>query len=197
MKQYLPISYARRCRKMTRMEQISPKVQDDNVKNAEGQSLAGGQLFRKYLLNRCQEDFERGWPAKKTTASSAVTKAAAKARRRGLGLIRFIRELFMLQMLKERVMHECIEKLITNAENPEEEDIESLCKLSTTVGSLLDTQRARAHLDLYFSRMRELTRNKNVNVRMVLMLQVCDPSFLYPRPTQTDAISGCYRAPGT
>ena len=47
--------YARLCRNM--MEQISPNVRDDGIKNAEGKPIAGGQLFRKYLLNRCQEDF--------------------------------------------------------------------------------------------------------------------------------------------
>lgn len=190
--------YARLCRKM--MEQISPKVQDDGIKNAEGKPFAGGHLFRKYLLNRCQEDFERGWVAKEATAAAAASKAtedqavkkanentkggeeeselyseeyyaAAKAKRRGLGLIRFIGELFKLQMLTERIMHECIKKLLGNVENPEEEEIESLCKLLTTVGSLLDTQKARAHLDVYFSRMRELTKNKNVNSRMIFMLQ--------------------------
>ncbi|KAH9955045.1 hypothetical protein BC827DRAFT_1239687 [Russula dissimulans] len=189
--------YARLCRKM--MEQISHKVQDDGIKNVEGKPFAGGQLFRKYLLNRCQEDFERGWVAKETTAAAAATKAtedravkeanektkggedselysdeyyaASKAKRRGLGLIRFIGELFKLQMLTERIMHECIKKLLGNVENPEEEEIESLCKLLSTVGSLLDTQKARAHLDVYFSRMRELTKNKNVNHRMMFMLQ--------------------------
>jgi translation initiation factor 4G len=192
--------YARLCRKM--MEQISPKVQDDGIKNSEGKPFAGGNLFRKYLLNRCQEDFERGWVAKEAAAAAAASKAtadlavkeanektkggeeeselysdeyyaAAKAKRRGLGLIRFIGELFKLQMLTERIMHECIKKLLGNVENPEEEEIESLCKLLITVGSLLDTVKARAHLDVYFSRMRELTKNKNVNARMVFMLQVC------------------------
>jgi translation initiation factor 4G len=190
--------YARLCRKM--MEQISPKVQDDGIKNSEGKPFAGGNLFRKYLLNRCQEDFERGWVAKEAAAAAAASKAtadlavkeanektkggeeeselysdeyyaAAKAKRRGLGLIRFIGELFKLQMLTERIMHECIKKLLGNVENPEEEEIESLCKLLITVGSLLDTVKARAHLDVYFSRMRELTKNKNVNARMVFMLQ--------------------------
>jgi hypothetical protein len=33
------------------MEQISSQVQDDGIKNAEGKPFAGGQLFRKYLLN--------------------------------------------------------------------------------------------------------------------------------------------------
>lgn len=191
--------YARLCRKM--MERISPKVQDDGITNTEGKPIAGGQLFRKYLLNRCQEDFERGWVAKEATALAAASKAAEddavkaanqgkdegseevalyseeyyaaqKAKRQGLGLIKFIGELFKLQMLTERIMHECVKKLLGNVENPEEEEIESLCKLLTTVGALLDTPKARAHMDIYFSRMKELTKSPNVNSRMQFMLQV-------------------------
>ncbi|KAI0368980.1 hypothetical protein BV20DRAFT_997562 [Pilatotrama ljubarskyi] len=188
--------YARLCRKM--MEQISPNVRDDGIKNAEGKPIAGGQLFRKYLLNRCQEDFERGWVAKEATAAAAATKAtedqaakaaaennkdgesalysdeyyaAQKAKRQGLGLIKFIGELFKLQMLTERIMHECVKKLLGNVENPEEEEIESLCKLLTPVGQLLDTPKARAQMDVYFSRMKELTKSPNVNSRMQFMLQ--------------------------
>lgn len=193
--------YARLCRKM--MEQISPNVRDDGIKNPEGKPIAGGQLFRKYLLNRCQEDFERGWAAKDATAAAAASKAtqdhaakaaaeankgaegegesalyseeyyaAQKAKRQGLGLIKFIGELFKLQMLTERIMHECVKKLLGNVENPEEEEIESLCKLLTTVGQILDTPKARAHMDVYFSRMKELTKSHNVNSRMQFMLQV-------------------------
>ncbi|KAI0079837.1 hypothetical protein K474DRAFT_1658664 [Panus rudis PR-1116 ss-1] len=187
--------YARLCRKM--MEQISSKVQDDGIRNAEGKPIAGGQLFRKYLLNRCQEDFERGWAAKDATAAAAATKAsedqaakaaaekdpsgesalysdeyyaAQKAKRQGLGLVKFIGELFKLQMLTERIMHECIKKLLSNVDNPEEEEIESLCKLMTTVGQLLDTPKARAHMDVYFTRMKELAKSPNVNSRMTFML---------------------------
>ena len=112
--------YARLCRKM--MEQISPNVQDNSVKNSQGQPIVGGQLFRKYLLNRCQEDFQRGWAVKESTAAAAAGKAAddmaqkaahegseetvlyseeyyaaEKAKRRGLGLVKFIGELFKLQ----------------------------------------------------------------------------------------------------
>ncbi|KXN87473.1 Eukaryotic translation initiation factor 4 gamma [Leucoagaricus sp. SymC.cos] len=190
--------YARLCRKM--MEQISNKVQDDGIKNQEGKPIAGGQLFRKYLLNRCQEDFERGWVAKEATAAAAATKAmedeavkaandkkegedgevalysdeyyaAQKAKRQGLGLIKFIGELFKLQMLTERIMHECVKKLLGNVNNPEEEEIESLCKLLTTVGSILDTPKAHAHMDVYFRRMRELTESPHVSPRMQFMLQ--------------------------
>ncbi|OJA15320.1 hypothetical protein AZE42_12803 [Rhizopogon vesiculosus] len=189
--------YARLCRKM--MEQISPDVQDDGIKNPEGKPIAGGQLFRKYLLNRCQEDFERGWFAKEATAAAAAAKAshdqatkaanekkgteeaelysdeyyaAQKAKRQGLGLIKFIGELFKLQMLTERIMHECVKKLLGNVENPEEEEIESLCQLLKTVGQLVDTPKARAHMDVYFTRMKELGKSTNVSSRMQFMLQV-------------------------
>jgi len=58
-----------------------------------------------------------------------------------------------------------------NVNNPEEEEIESLCKLLTTVGSLLDTQKAHTHMDIYFQRIRELTKSLNVSPRMQFMLQ--------------------------
>src|SRR5262249_28028840 len=98
--------------------------------------------------------------------------AAQKAKRQGLGLIKFIGELFKLSMLTERIMHECVKKLLGNVEDPEEEEIESLCKLLSTVGASLDTDRARGHLDIYFQRMKELTKNPNVSSRMQFMLQV-------------------------
>ncbi|OAX30766.1 ARM repeat-containing protein, partial [Rhizopogon vinicolor AM-OR11-026] len=185
--------YARLCRKM--MEQISLDVQDDGIKNPEGKPIAGGQLFRKYLLHGCQEDFERGWFTKEVTAAvkashDQATKAAnekkgteeaelysdehyaaQKAKRRGLGLIKFIGELFKLQMLTERIMHECVKKLLGSVENPEEEEIESLCQLLKTVGQLLDTPKARAHMDVYFIRMKELSKSTNITSRMQFMLQ--------------------------
>ena len=215
--------YARLCRKM--MEQISTNVQDDGIKNNEGKPITGGQLFRKYLLNRCQEDFERGWVAKEATAAAAATKAledeaakaanaktkeagteeivlysdeyyaAQKAKRQGLGLIKFIGELFKLQMLTERIMHECVKKLLGNVDNPEEEEIESLCKLLATVGSMLDTQKARAHLDVYFSRMKELTKSVNVTPRMQYMLQVRCWSYILILHRLTSYRLGSARAP--
>jgi translation initiation factor 4G len=64
-------------------------------------------------------------------------------------------------------------RLAGNVENPEEEEIESLCVLLKTVGQLLDTPKARAHMDVYFTRMKELGKSLNVGSRMQFMLQVC------------------------
>ncbi|CAE6500838.1 unnamed protein product [Rhizoctonia solani] len=183
--------YARLCRKM--MERISPNVQDETIRNSEGQPIAGGMLFRKYLINRCQEDFERGWNTKEAALAAATLKseednpteaasegtgeailysdehhAAAKAnlKRQGVGLIQFFGELFKLQMLTERTMHECIKKLLSNVVNPEEEEIESLCMLLTSVGQSLDNPKARNHMDIYFERMQEMAKGGNISSQM-------------------------------
>jgi translation initiation factor 4G len=194
--------YARLCRKM--MEQISTNVQDDGIKNHEGKPIRGGQLFRKYFLNLCQEEFERGWVAKEATAAAAATKAledeavkaanakieeggteivlysdeyyaAQKIKRQRRGLIKFLGELFKLQMLTERIMHECVQQLLLN---PKEEEIESLCEVLTVVGSMLDIQKARGHLDVYFSRMENLMKSPNVAPRLQYMLQVGHWSYI-------------------
>jgi translation initiation factor 4G len=80
-------------------------------------------------------------------------------------------QLFKLQILTERIMHERVKKLLGNAQNPEEE-IESLCKLLTTVGSILDSTKARVHMDVYFSRVKELVKSSSVTSRMQFMFQV-------------------------
>ncbi|CEH11709.1 eukaryotic initiation factor 4f subunit p130 [Ceraceosorus bombacis] len=203
--------YARLCRKL--MEEVSAEVKDENLTGSDSKPVTGGNLFRKYLINRCQEDFERGWAQRDATLAAAKGKeaedkakkasneaaeadakeaeergekvaapkeaellseeyyAAAKAKRRGLGLVRFIGELYKLSMLTERIMHLCVKKLLHNTTDPEEEEIESLCKLLTTVGSLLDTPKAEAHIDIYFQRMREMKEAPTINSRMAFMLQ--------------------------
>jgi translation initiation factor 4G len=203
--------YARLCRKLN--EELSPDVRDEAL-SSESKPAFGGTLFRKYLINRCQEDFEHGWAARDATVAAAKSKEvedkakkeqnerneteakeaeargekpaaapqeaallseeyyeAAKAKRRGLGLVRFIGELYKLGMLTERIMHLCIKKLLANATDPEEEEIESLCKLLTTVGKTLDGPKAKQHIDIYFTRMAEMRDAPGVNSRMAFMLQ--------------------------
>ena len=46
-------------------------------------------------------------------------------------------------------MHKCVKKLLGNMNNPEKEEIKSLCKLLTVVGNSLDTQKAWAHMNVF------------------------------------------------
>lgn len=62
------------------------------------------------------------------------------ARRRSLGNIKFIGELFKLKMLTEAIMHDCVVKLL---KNHDEESLECLCRLLTTIGKDLDFEKAK------------------------------------------------------
>lgn len=175
--------YAKFCKRME--ASMDPNIKDEGIRdNKTGQIVTGGHLFRKYLLNRCQEEFERGWkvnlpPKPEGTPDEAVMLSdeyyvAAAAKRRGLGLIQFIGELFKLGMLTERIMNECVRKLLDFEGLPEDETVESLCKLLKTIGYQLDTsEKSKSMMDMYFHRIGRMSDDKDLNSRMRFMLMVC------------------------
>lgn len=69
-----------------------------------------------------------------------LEEARDKARRRSLGNIKFIGELFKLKMLTEAIMHDCVVKLL---KNHDEESLECLCRLLSTIGKDLDFEKAK------------------------------------------------------
>ncbi|KJZ76029.1 hypothetical protein HIM_04485 [Hirsutella minnesotensis 3608] len=177
--------YAKFCKRM--LETMSPDVRDEGIKDKNGNVVSGGNLFRKYLLNRCQEEFERGWtsnlPEPKEVEQAADKKTgeavmlsdeyylAAAAKRRGLGLVQFIGELYKLGMLTERIMHECVHKLVDYKGVPDEAEIESLCKLLRTIGANLDqTEKGRPMMDAYFQRIQTMADLPDLQSRMRFML---------------------------
>lgn len=139
--------------------------------------------FKRVLLNKCQEEFERGereqQEAEKDEEEHVEVKMTAeereekrlKARRRMLGNIRFIGELYKKSMLTERIMHECIKKLLGEYQNPDEEDVEALCKLMSTIGRIIDHHKAKEHIDAYFRRMESLSNNSKLSARIRFMLK--------------------------
>lgn len=176
--------YAKFCKRM--LETMNPEVRDERIKDKSGNIVSGGNLFRKYLLNRCQEDFERGWTTnlpepkeaentENKTGEAAMLSdeyyVAAAAKRRGLGLVQFIGELYKLGMLTERIMHECVHKLVNYKGMPDEAEIESLCKLLRTIGANLDTtEKGRPAMDAYFQRMLQMAELPELQSRMKFML---------------------------
>jgi translation initiation factor 4G len=176
--------YAKFCKRM--LETMSPDIKDESILDKNGNVVSGGNLFRKYLLNRCQEEFERGWkmdlPDKpegergeeKTEEAVMLSDEyyiAAAAKRRGLGLVQFIGELYKLSMLTERIMHECVKKLVDYTGIPDEAEIESLTKLLKTIGSNLDsTEKGKPMMDVYFSRIQSMIDTPDLPSRLRFML---------------------------
>lgn len=171
--------YAKFCKRM--LENMSPEVKDVTITDKNGNVVSGGALFRKYLLNRCQEDFERGWnvdmpepkegESKETAMMSDEYYKAMTIKRRGLGLVQFIGELFKLGMLTERIMHECVRKLLDFKDEPDEAEIESLSKLLRTIGGNLDsTEKGHAFMNAYFERITNLSQVPDLQSRLKFML---------------------------
>jgi len=172
--------YAAFARRM--LESMSPDIKDENIKDKNGSVVTGGNLFRKYLLNRCQEEFERGWkvnlpPRKEGETEEAALLSdeyyvAAAAKRRGLGLVKFIGELFKLSMLTERIMHECVKKLVDYEGTPDEAEVESLTSLLRTIGRQLDSSESKAQgrMDLYFERINQIIAIPDLPSRLKFML---------------------------
>ncbi|CAG8924712.1 unnamed protein product [Penicillium salamii] len=171
--------YAKFCKSM--LESMSADIKDENIRDRNGTVVAGGSLFRKYLLNRCQEEFERGWkvnlPDKPegTTEEAAMMSdeyyIAAAAKRRGLGLVKFIGELYKLGMLTERIMHECVKKLVDYEGIPDEAEVESLTSLLRTIGASLDaSEKGPAMMDAYFARIHLMVETPNLPSRLRFML---------------------------
>ncbi|XP_052470148.1 eukaryotic translation initiation factor 4 gamma 1 isoform X8 [Carassius gibelio] len=142
--------------------------------------------FRKLLLNRCQKEFEKDkdddviFEQKQKELDAATEEeerqrlneelvdAKDKARRRSLGNIKFIGELFKLKMLTEPIMHDCIVKLL---KNHDEESLECLCRLLSTIGKDLDFEKAKPRMDQYFHQMEKIIKEKKTSSRIRFMLQ--------------------------
>ncbi|KAM7277517.1 hypothetical protein ACFE04_019383 [Oxalis oulophora] len=137
--------------------------------------------FKRLLLNKCQEEFERGEREEEEAnqadegtinlSEQEREEKRVKARRLMLGNIRLIGELYKKRMLTERIMHECIKKLLGEYESPDEENVEALCKLMSTIGDMIDHPKAKEHMDAYFERMKVMSNNMNLSSRVRFMLR--------------------------
>jgi len=151
--------------------------------------------FRALLLKRCQEEFQKDYmedldrkeyasniaKAETEDEKKAITAefeaSEMKLRRRSLGNIRFIGELYKIKMLNGRIMHECIRKLLVQTD---EESLECLCRLVTTVGALLEEETngmiakgapGFSHLDEYFTNMDKIIKEKKTSSRVRFLMQ--------------------------
>ncbi|XP_068699668.1 eukaryotic translation initiation factor 4 gamma 1-like isoform X2 [Montipora foliosa] len=143
--------------------------------------------FRKILLNKCQKEFEREKSVEKTIHEKLedLTKQGLseeelqsrkrdlqdegrQQKRRTLGNIRFIGELFKLKMLTESIMHDCVVKLL---KSNDEESFECLCKLLVTIGKDLDHEKAKPRVDQYFAQINKIILARKTSSRVRFMMQ--------------------------
>uniref|UniRef100_A0A9J7X4U6 RING-type E3 ubiquitin transferase n=1 Tax=Cyprinus carpio carpio TaxID=630221 RepID=A0A9J7X4U6_CYPCA len=94
--------------------------------------------------------------------------AKEKACRRSLGIIKFTGELFKVKMLTEPIMHDCIVKLL---KRHNEESLECLCCLLSTIWKHLDHEKAKPRMDQYLNQMKKIIKERKTSSRIRFMLQ--------------------------
>lgn len=204
--------YARLCRKLF-------QTVDDGVRaELDGKEVAGGTLFRKYLVGRCQVDFEAGWKEREEAALKAAEQRAGdaerldeqtanqsaepavlsdeyyalqKIKRRGLGLITLIGELFKLEMVSKNVMKTCFVRMLGRGQEIDEEDVESAIKLLKTIGPVYDAQSGE-NVQGILSRLIDIRQAPGTSQRTQFMILV-RTSFAISTLNLTDR-SGPHRA---
>lgn len=166
--------------------------------------------FRPILLHNCQREFEKEkqteldeverrkeialLPADQRDAQlELLNEKLGKAKRRTMGNIRFIGELYKLRILTENIMHDCIIKLL---KAKDDESLECLCQLMATIGKDLDHEKAKNRMDQYFTKVDKIIQSKKNPPRIRFLL--CDlvdlrksawkPRRQESKPTTIDAI---------
>ncbi|XP_078052636.1 eukaryotic translation initiation factor 4 gamma isoform X2 [Augochlora pura] len=176
------VAYALMCKELSVMEVSGGS--DQNV-----DSLENSQTFKKLIINRCQKEYEKqayneearnvklkqieecSDPEKKKELLSAFEEEERRIRIKSVGNIRFIGELYKQRMLTTKIMRNCIEQLLNETD---EDSLECLCKLLTTIGRDLESKGSIDEMQDYFNKMQHIVSrrgNGKISSRIRFMLQ--------------------------
>ena len=156
--------------------------------NVSGLSVEeGGKSvsFRTLLIRECQTEFEKDkadekilseltekirvakTEAEKKLLTEEKQMAVFKTKKRSLGNIKFIGELFKMNILSEAIMITCINKLLQKPED--EESMECMCKLLSTIGKTIDSK-SKTKVDSLMNELDQLQVKKTASSRIRFMI---------------------------
>lgn len=154
--------------------------------------------FKTKLINKCQQEFERNvadgnsikaklMPIQEKLNNCTddnlkiyyrleLIEEEQKLRRRSVCTVRFIGELYRMDMLTASIMRFCIKTLL---DSRSEEKLECLCKLLTTVGKKLETttndemfdKKSCVDLTIYFQEMNQMICQKDKSCKISLRMK--------------------------
>jgi translation initiation factor 4G len=151
--------------------------------------------FRSLLLEQCRNEFQKDYLSEsaRTKYTEDMKKAEteeekrkikaefqlleSKMRKRSLGNIRFIGELYLQQLTRQQIIHQnIISRLLSNTD---EESLECLCRFLSTCGAKLEADQANIpenireqfNFDRYFTRVKSIVDEKKTTSRVRFMLQ--------------------------
>ncbi|CAF3896743.1 unnamed protein product [Rotaria sordida] len=150
-------------------------------------------VFQNLLLQQCQQEFENDYrqeieydrrkaeidqivndEIKKKEEIDNLDENLARAKRKKFGNIVFIGELFIVQMLTDSIMYQCIDYLLN--EHDDEESLDCLCRLLRSVGETLEinakkNSNTKKILLTHYRKLENITRQSNISSRIRFAIQ--------------------------
>ena len=147
---------------------------------ALGEDEGSTKKFRRLLLERCQAEFERDHSQTIAELESldeeARERKLSKIRKQYIGHMFFIGALYKQGLLKENIMHHCVQELFGDPSEPDSEKLECLAKLLTSIGkkldaAALDKKESAKFMKAYFKQLKKLENNKSLDARLRFALK--------------------------
>jgi translation initiation factor 4G len=196
---YFPISEAEDC---------GQQISEIFLSEVECKSDAAKKnSFKRSLLNKCEEEFLKkdiyeAWQQEKQQYEERKSKLSdheraeveselefrrLKIKKQMLGNVKFIGQLYKVNLLREKIMRFCVGSMLkleekatdAKAKNPEyidsgnmdidEEDHEAICNMFATIGSTIDKPPAAEFMKTCFQKIDRLIQDKNLPSRSRFM----------------------------
>jgi translation initiation factor 4G len=137
------------------------EIYADLCKSLADKEYCGGAIsFKREILTQCQNEFE--------------SKKSDTKKRKSLGNMRFIGELYIKDIVSMTIVLQCINMLFHGIENTTEKErgihIECLCKLMTTIGEKIDNPNNKIKIDGCFEILQSIYDNKKNEFRYRFMV---------------------------
>ena len=123
-------------------------------------------LFKYELLERCQNAFTQN-PAEDFQELSASQIEAKKDqnKKKTLGNVRFIGELFKVGLITSKIILQCAEHLISR-ENIDEDKLEGACILLSTGGSSFERSKLQKETEKIFKAFDDILKNETLSSKI-------------------------------
>ena len=129
-------------------------------------------LFKYELLERCESSFTQTPPEEFTDLTKEqIEEKKSQTKKKTLGNVRFIGELFRVELITSKVILSCVNELL-NKVNFDEDKIEGACILLSTGGSSFERSKLIAKTDRIFKELESIMKTEDLSSKNKFKIMV-------------------------